>query len=46
MAQIGADINAIITALLNDQNFLNAIVNSVTNSYTKIESENLFYTKT
>ena len=46
IAQNGADTNAIITALLADQNFLNAIAASATNSYTKTESDNLFYTKT
>ena len=46
IAQSGADTNAIIAALLADQNFINAIANAATNSYTKSESDNLFYTKT
>ena len=46
IAQNGADSNAITTALLNDQNVINAIAASATNSYTKTESENLCYTKT
>ena len=46
IAQSGADTNAIIAALLADQNFINAIAAAATNSYTKSESDNLFYTKT
>ena len=46
IAQNGADTNAIITALLADQHFINAIAASATNSYTKTESNNFFYTKT
>jgi len=46
IAQNGADTNAIITALLADQNFINAIAASATNSYTKTESDNLYYSKT
>ncbi len=41
-----ADTNAIITAWLADQNFLNAVANAATNSYTKSESDNLYYNKT
>ena len=44
--QNGADTNAIITALLKDQHFINPIAASATNSYTKTESGNLFRTKT
>ena len=40
-----ADTNAIITALLADKNFINSIANAATNTYTKSESDNLFYTK-
>ena len=40
IAQNGADTNAIITALLADQHFINAIAASATNSYTKTESDN------
>ena len=46
IAQNGADTTAIATALLNDQHFINAIAASATTSYTKRESDNLFYTKT
>ena len=40
IAQNGADTNAIITALLADQIFINAIAAAATNSYTKTESDN------
>ena len=46
IAQNGADTNAIITALLNDPHFFNAVAASATSSSTKTESDNLFYTKT
>lgn len=46
IAQISADNNAIITALLADQSFINAIANAATNSYTQSESDKLFHTKT
>jgi hypothetical protein len=41
-----ADTNAIINALLADQNFINAIAAAATNSYTKSEADALFYTQT
>ena len=41
-----ADTNAIITALLADQNFIDALAASANDSYTKTESDNLYYTKT
>ena len=44
IAQHGADTNAIINALLADQNIINAIANAATSSYTKAESDNLLYT--
>ena len=40
IAQNGADTNAIITALLADQNCINAIAASAANSYTKSEPDN------
>ena len=46
IAQNGADTNAVITALLADQSFIDAIAASATHSYTKTESDDLFYTKT
>ena len=46
IAHNGADTNAIITALLNDQHFINVIAASATSSYTKTESDDVFYTKT
>ena len=39
ITQNGADTNAIIAALLADQNFINAIAASANNSYTKTESD-------
>ena len=36
----GVDNNAVITALLADQNFINALAASANNSYTKTESDN------
>ena len=41
-----ADTNAVITALLADQNFINALAASANNSYTKTESDNLYHNKT
>ena len=41
-----ADTNAIITALLADQTFIDALAASANDSYTKTESDNLYYTKT
>ena len=41
-----ADTNAIITALLADQNFIDALAASANDSYTKTESDNLYYNKT
>ena len=46
ITQNSADTNAIINALLNDQNFINAIAAAATNSYTKSEADALFYTQT
>jgi hypothetical protein len=40
------DTNVIITALLADQTFIDALAASANNSYTKNESDNLYYTKT
>ena len=41
-----ADTNAIITALLADQTFIDALAASANDSYTKTESDNLYYNKT
>ena len=46
IAANSADTAAIITALLAHQTFINAIAAAATNSYTKTESDNSFYTKT